>query len=182
MAAIPRPSDAPLRPRVRPAPPAPRISAQGSGAATGVRRAMAPARPLPTGWGVVRRRLSRTMVVALALLAVASAGIFQVLQTSRIAEVGYALRDLETERESLDAQIRLLEARVADSSDLEHLRQQAVGRLGMVPSEDSLRIEVDTAAPDVVPLPRRYVQTPEHGVPPEASWWEELIGSIPGFD
>src|SRR5690606_9694747 len=132
-----------------------------NGASTGTRRIAAPARPLPSGWGVVRRRVSGTMIVALALLAVASAGIFQVLQTSRVAEVGYALRDLETERVSLDANIRLLEARIASSSNLEHLHEQAVDRLAMVPAQDTLRITVDVSAPSVVPLPRRYVETPE---------------------
>src|SRR5690606_27037516 len=133
-------------------------------------------------WGVVRRRVRGTMIVALALLAVASAGSFQVLQTTRITEVGDALRSLEMERESLDANIRLLEARLASSSNLEHLHEQAVTRLGMVPSDGTVRITVDVPAPSVMPLPRRYVATPERETLPEPSWWEELIGSIPGFD
>lgn len=145
------------------------------------RRAPGPTRTLPSGWGVARRRLSRTMVVALALLTVASAGIVQVLQSSRVAEVGYTLRELEQTRETLDAQIRLLEARIAESSNLEHLREQAVTRLGMAPAEESMRIRVDTPAPQVVPLPRRYVQITEQTVPEPPSWWEELIGSLPGF-
>lgn len=181
MASVPRLGEPTIPRGTRRRAPAPRIDAQASGAATGVRRAQAIARPLPDGWGVVRRRLSRTMIVALALLAVASAGVFQVLQSSRVAEVGYTLRDLEVERESLDAQIRLLEARIADSSNLEHLREQAVQRLGMVPADGSLRIQVDTPAPEVMPLPRRYVEIPERKTPPEASWWEELIGSLSIF-
>lgn len=177
MAAIPGARPPATRSRIQPG-----ITAGTNGASTGMRRVAAPSRPLPSGWGVVRRRVSGTMIVALALLAVASAGIFQVLQTSRITEVGYALRDLETERASLDANIRLLEARIASSSNLEHLHDQAVDRLGMVPAEDTLRITVDVPAPRVVPLPRRYVDIPEREVPPEAAWWEELIGSIPGFN
>lgn len=165
-----------------PAPRAPRITAGVNGATTGARRVPATPRPLPSGWGVVRRRVSGTMAVALALLAVASAGVFQVLQSSQVAEVGYVLRDLESERESLDAHIRLLEARIAASSNLDHLRDEAVGRLGMVPAEDTLRITVDVPAPSVVPLPRRYVEVPEREPLPEPSWWEELIGSIPGFN
>lgn len=172
-------------PGARPPRPAPRITAGVNGATTGIARgarAAAQPRALPSGWGVVRRRISGTMIVALALLAVASAGIFQVLQSSRVAEVGYALRALEEERTSLDANIRLLEARIAQSSNLVHLRQQAVDRLGMVPAEDTLRITVDVPAPQVVPLPRRYVQIPEREAVPEPAWWEEFIGSIPGFD
>jgi len=122
------------------------------------------------------------MIVAVAMLTVASAGIFQVLQTSRVAEVGYQLRALETERESLDAQIRILEARIAGSSNLEHLREQAEGRLGMTQPVEELSIAVGVPAPAVVPLPRRYVETPVHEAPPESTWWEEFIASLPGFD
>src|SRR5690606_42099146 len=112
----------------------------------------------------------------------APAGICQVLQTGRGAVVGYQLRALETERESLDAQIRILEARIAGSSNLEHLREQAEGRLGMTKPVEDLSITVGVPAPDVVPLPRRYVEMPESEAPPEATWWEEFIGSLPGFD
>ena len=173
MAAVPGTERGTLRPR---------ITAGANGASTGSGRSATPARPLPSGWGVVRKRMSNTMIVAVAMLTVASAGIFQVLQTSRVAEVGYQLRALETERESLDAQIRLLEARIAGSSNLEHLREQAEGRLGMTQPVDELSITVDVPAPAVVPLPRRYVQTPEVEAPPEPTWWEEFIGSLPGFD
>lgn len=177
MAAIPGSSRSGARPRLEP-----RITAGTNGATTGTRRTQTAERPLPSGWGVVRKRFSRTMIVAVALLAIATAGIVQVLQTSRVAEVGYALRALEVERQELHAQIRLLEARVAESSNLEHLHAQAVGELGMVPAEETLRITVNVAAPDVVPLPQRYVITPATEAPPEPSWWEELIGSIPGFN
>ena len=125
----------------------PRITAGANGASTGTGRPTVAGRPLPSGWGVVRRRISNTMIVALAMLALASAGIFQVLQTSRVAEVGYQLRALENERESLDAEIRILEARIAQSSNLEHLREQAEGRLGMVLPQDELSITVGTPAP-----------------------------------
>lgn len=160
----------------------PRITAGANGASTGIGRQAAPARPLASGWGVARKRLSNTMIVAVAMLTIATAGIFQVLQSSRVAEVGYQLRALETERESLDANIRLLEARIAGSSNLEHLREQAEGRLGMVQPVEDLSITVDVPAPAVVPLPRRYVETPISEAPPEPTWWEEFIGSLPGFD
>ncbi len=173
MAAVPGTERGPLRPRV---------TAGANGASTGVGRPATTARPLPGGWGVVRKRMSNTMIIAVAMLAVGAAGIFQVLQTSRVAEVGYQLRALETERESLDAQIRLLEARIAGSSNLEHLREQAEGRLGMTQPVDELSITVDVPAPAVVPLPRRYVQAPAEETPPEPTWWEEFIGSLPGFD
>lgn len=159
----------------------PRVNQTATGAATGEPRPRAAARPLPTGWGVARQRMSRLMVISVALLAVAAVGLVQVLQTSRVAEVGYTLRDLEVERQSLDANIRLLEAQIAQSSNLERLREQAVGRLGMVPPDNTMRIRVEAMAPSNMPLPRRYVQLPEREPVPEPAWWEELIGSVPGF-
>lgn len=176
MAAIPG-----LRGRERRTVP-PRVTAGANGASTGVARPRVAGRALPTGWGVVRRRLSATTIVAVAMLAIAVAGLVQVLQTSRVAEMGYHLRALETERTELDAQIRLLEARLAGSSNLEWLREQAQTRLGMVPAEEQLSITVGVPAPNVVPLPRRYVVVPERTAPPEPSWWEELIGTIPGLN
>ncbi len=160
----------------------PKVTAGANGASTGIARPRTTERPLPSGWGVARRRFSATMIVAVAMLAIAAAGLIQVLQTSHVAEVGYQLRALEVERTELDAQIRLLEARLAESSNLERIREQAQTRLGMVPAEDDLSITVNVPAPDVVPLPRRYVDTPEQLAVPQATWWEELIGTLPGFN
>lgn len=179
MAAIPgvRGNGRPTRTAIRP-----RITSGANGASTGSVNPRAVERTLPSGWGVVRRRISATMIVALAMLAIAAVGLVQVLQTSRVAEVGYHLRTLDLERAELDAQIRLLEARLAASSNLELLREQAETRLGMVAAADEMAITVDVPAPQVVPLPRRYVDIPERATLPEPAWWEELLGTFPGFD
>lgn len=138
-------------------------------------------RPLPDDWGVVRRRFSRLTVVSAALLALASVGLFQVLQTTRVTAVGYRVRTLETERQTLDADIRLLEAQIATSSNLERLQQDATTRLGMVPAPSRVTVAVDVPAPAVVPLPRRYVVPTQREAPPSTSWWEELLGKVPGL-
>lgn len=159
----------------------PRVNQTAAGVATGESRVRPAPRPLAEGHGVIRRRISGLMLGSLALLAVAAVGLVQVLQTSRMAEVGYQMRALETERQSLDATIRLLEAQIAQSTNLELLREQAVTRLGMVQPEETLRIAVEAPAPAGMPLPRRYVQLPEREPVPQPAWWEELIGSLPGF-
>ena len=156
------------------------ISPMRTGAATGIARPSGVIRQLPEGWGVVRRRISRTMFAAIALLTVAGVGIFQVLQTSNVASTGYAVRRLESERTELDSEIRLLEAQLASSANLEHLRRIASDRLGMAPANDRLHVSVDTPAPEVVPLPRRYIPTVEERTGPEGSWWDSVMGAIPG--
>lgn len=156
------------------------VSPMRTGAATGIARPGGVIRQLPEGWGVVRQRISRTMLAGLALLTVAGVGIFQVLQTSNVASTGYEVRRLEGERTDLDAEIRLLEAQLASSANLEYLRKTASERLGMTPATNRLRISVDTPAPDVVPLPRRYVPVVEEQPAPERSWWDTFIDAIPG--
>lgn len=157
------------------------VSGMRTGVATGGARPGGVIRQLPEGWGVVRQRISRTMLAGLALLSVAVVGIFQVLQTSNVASTGYEVRRLEGERTDLDAEIRLLEAQLASNANLEYLRKSASERLGMAPPVDRIRISVDTPAPQVVPLPRRYVPVVAEQPAPQRSWWDAVIDAIPGL-
>lgn len=157
------------------------VSPMRAGTATGVARTGGVIRQLPEGWGVIRQRISRTMLAGIALLTVAGVGIFQVLQTSNVASTGYEVRRLETERSQLDSEIRLLEAELASSANLEYLRKSASDRLGMLPAKERMQVSVDTPAPEVVPLPRRYVPTVEPRPAPKGSWWDSVIGAIPGL-
>lgn len=127
-------------------------------------------------------RISRLLLIGLILLAVATLGLLQVLQTSQLASTGFELRTLQNERNSLESEIRLLEASVAERSQLERLHSEAVGRLGMIEPQQKLRLTVGEPAPVGVPLPRRYVE-PAPVIENEApSFWESLLERIPGFD
>ncbi|MEX2229923.1 MAG: hypothetical protein WEB13_09845 [Dehalococcoidia bacterium] len=142
-------------------------------------------RALPDAPGLgVRRsmgRASRTLMVALALLAVGALGTFQVLQSSQVAGVGYEIRALERERTALSAAVAQLEAQVAMRSNLERVHSEAVGRLGMVRPDETITVSVDVAAPPVVPLPRRYVTPTAPTALVQPGWLERLLGMLPGF-
>jgi hypothetical protein len=165
--------------------------ASGNGASSAAERRRARAeqqalqqagpRALPRGRGVIRKRFSRLTVISVALLAIAAVGLTQVLQTSRIATIGYEVRALEVERQSLSAQIRVLETEIAGSTNLDHLRSEAINRLGMVPAGERIRVQVDVPAPHSVPLPRRYVPEQEHEAPISPAWWERWLGHLPGI-
>ncbi|MPZ99770.1 MAG: hypothetical protein GEU80_10630 [Dehalococcoidia bacterium] len=145
-------------------------------------RALAPAADA-LGLGHLLRRVSSFLVLALVLLAVGALGLFQVLQSSRLAEAGYGIRGLESERTRLQSEIRLLEAGVAGSSNLEHVHTEAVERLGMVEPEQSVHVSVGVPAPGAVPLPRRYVREADPPPPAaEPAWWESLLRRLPGFE
>ena len=119
---------------------------------------------------------------ALLLAAAGAVGVFQVLQTSRAASMGYELRLLQQEREALAAEVRLLEAEIALLAGAGEVRERATGELGMVPPGETIRVSVSVPAPSVVPMPERYVEAASPAVAAEAAWWERLLGGIPGFD
>lgn len=122
------------------------------------------------------------LLVGLILLTVAFFGLMQVLQTSQVATTGFEIRTLQTERTRLEAEIRLLEASIAEQSELERVRDEAMTRLGMVEPETKVRVSVDERAPAVVPLPRRYVEPVTVVDVDEPAWWEPLLERLPGFD
>ncbi len=145
--------------------------------------AIARAPEAAAGRGAVRApRVPALLLGGLALAALATVGLLQVLQTTRAAGFGYELRAFERERATLSAEVRLLEAEIAQISRLDYVRDQATGRLGMVPAERTLRIAVSAPAPRVIPLPERYVSNEPAPVPVERTWWDRLLRGLPGFE
>lgn len=127
-------------------------------------------------------RISRTLIVGLSLMVIATLGLLQVLQTSQLATAGFELRTLQSERTRLESEIRLFEAGIAERSQLGRVLDEAVNGLGMVEPERTLRLTVDEPAPNGVRLPRRYVDPVPAFEEAVAPWWEPLLERIPGFD
>lgn len=119
---------------------------------------------------------------ALLLAAAGAVGVFQVLQTSRAASMGYELRSLQQQRAALAAEVRLLEAEIALLAGAGEVRARATAELGMVPPGETMRVSVSVPAPFVVPMPERYVEAVPATVAAGAAWWERLLRGIPGFD
>jgi len=143
----------------------------------------AAAAPHGRGWSLPGAgQVSRLLIIGVALLGVALLGLLQVLQTSQVATVGFQLRTLQAERSTLEAEIRLLEANVAERSQLELLHDEATGRLGMVEPEQTVRVTIDAPAPRAMPLPRRYIEPAPVMEVESDPWWEPLLERIPGFD
>ena len=139
-------------------------------------------RPRSSAFGRLLRGVSLLLAVALLLGLAAGAGSLQVLQSSRTAEAGYELRSLQAERAELGARLRLIEAEIAHLADLDAVYTDATTRLGMAPADRSLNVAVGVPAPEVIPMPERYVQdvAPLPSVP--VPWWEHLFGSVTGLN
>jgi len=140
-------------------------------------------RSLPRRGAVPIPRFPTLLVSALLLAAVGGVGLLQVFQTSRAASMGYELTALERERAQLSAEVRLLEADIAQAIHVDHIRQEATTRLGMVRPEQTLQVHVGAPAPRVVPLPERYVAQVE--APPaveQQTWWQTLLRNAPWIE
>ena len=127
------------------------------------------------------QRIPLLLLAGVTLAAAAAIGLFQVQQTSHSATIGYELRSLDGERATLAAEVRLLEAAIAQISRVEQIRQEAVERLGMVPAGERLRIAVTVPAPQVIPMPERYVAATPLVETSSAGRWEQILRRLPGF-
>jgi hypothetical protein len=117
------------------------------------------------------------------LAAVGGVGLLQVFQTSRAASMGYELTALERERAQLSAEVRLLEAEIAQAIHVDHIRQEATTRLGMVRPQQTIQVAVSAPAPRVVPLPERYIAPVEAPpAPKQHAWWENLLLGAPWIE
>jgi hypothetical protein len=125
------------------------------------------------------RLWSLRRILALAFGAVALLGLLQVIQTSDATSTSYTIRRLEQDQRDWSAQVHSLEAEVATLASLERVGREARGRLGMVPAEKVLYLEVDVPPPRQQLLPRRFSASELSVDEPGTSWWQALLKLLP---
>lgn len=127
------------------------------------------------------RLWSLRRILALAFGAVALLGLLQVIQTSDATSTGYNIRRLEQERLDWSARVHRLEAEVASLTSLERMEREARGRLGMVPADKVLYLEVDVPPPRQQPIPRRFSPSETGAGSAGAPWWQALLKLLPFY-
>ncbi len=125
------------------------------------------------------RLWSLRRIVALAFGAMALLGLLQVIQTSDATSTGYNISRLEQERLDWSAQVHRLEAEVASLTSLERVEREARGRLGMVPAETVLYLEVEVTPPRQQRIPRRFLTSEPGASVAGTPWWEALLELLP---
>jgi cell division protein FtsB len=123
-------------------------------------------------------------VLLLAFAALALLGLLQVNQAGDATRAGYAIRSLEREREGWSTQVRKLEAEVAALTALERVEREARYRLGLVPADERIYLEVSVPPPEQQLVPRRYLEPEDKGlldVDSGSSWWRGLLGLLPFY-
>ena len=80
-------------------------------------------------------RISRTVLLGFVLLLLGALGVFQVLQTSQVATLGYELSALEFERTQLQAEIRQVKVAIANEGTRAAAEERALQGLDMLPAD-----------------------------------------------
>jgi cell division protein FtsL len=127
--------------------------------------------------------IPRTVLLGFVLLMLGALGVLQVLQTSQVATLGYDLSALEFERAQLQAEIRQLEASIANEGTQAAARHRAEQGLAMVPAEPAFRVSVEESAPAGATVPRRFIEPAETTATEtvrESAWWERLLAQLLG--
>ncbi len=129
-------------------------------------------RPLPRLTGV-------RPALLIAFLVVASVGLLQVFQISNATTNGYTLEQLQQERFDKQAEVHTLEAEVALLTSIDRIDQEARGRLGMVPADRVMTLEVHKQPPEQQLVPLRFISTSKTATVETRSWWQKLLGLVP---
>jgi cell division protein FtsL len=125
------------------------------------------------------RLRSLRRILALALAAVVLLMLLQVIQSSGATSTSYNIRRLEQQRQDLSAQVHSLEAEVATLTSLDRVEREARDRLGMVPAENVLYLEVNVPPPQQQLIPRRFTASEPSVNEPGTSWWQALLKLLP---
>jgi len=139
------------------------------------RLAPSPSAPLAPAWKPRR-------AIAVALIAAAAIALLQVFQSGSSVDTGLSLQRLERQQADLTASVHALEAQVAALSSLDRVERAARERLGFVPAESILYLEVATQAPGGLLGPPPIATPATAASEGEAvPWWRDLLRATP-FD
>jgi cell division protein FtsL len=127
------------------------------------------------------RLWSLRRILALTFGALALLGLLQVIQTSGATSTSYTIRHLEQDRQDLSAQVHSLEAEVATLTSLQRVEKEARDRLGMVPADKVLYLDVDVPPPQQQLIPRRFSTSKPTVNEPGTSWWQALLKLLPFY-
>ena len=125
------------------------------------------------------RQLSLPSLVIICVMVIGLAGLLPLIQSSQVTSTSSDIRQLERARDGWQARLQELQADVAFLTSLDRIEKEARGRLGMVSPSETVYIVVDEPAPEVQPVPLRFLPSEEEQPHQEDSWWESILGKLP---
>lgn len=112
------------------------------------------------GQATARSLRTPALSVLAAAALIAAAALLPVVQSSTTTTTGYEIRRLETRKADLRAAIFNAQSEIAQLGSLERIEQEARGRLGMVPAERTIIVQVQEPAPPARLVPVRFLPQP----------------------
>jgi len=119
--------------------------------------------------------LINRIFVTVLLVALPIIGIAQVMQTNQLARSGWVLNQLVKERNTLEANVRILEASIASNVKLREIHTEATTRLGMIPVERTMHISINQRQAAPIQVPLRFTSKSNGDLLPQKKWWEPLL-------
>lgn len=112
-------------------------------------------------------------MVAIAAIALTVIGILYLIQTSEVAQLGYDLSRLQTQRDTMTMEISELEHEVARYEALHTVEEVAVTQLGMTPMSNYEFIEIQQPA-------QRNLTIPEPAEAETQTFFERVVDALLG--
>lgn len=149
-------------------------------------RPIAPPRPRPVSHrretplpqSRAQRQPQRLPWLLGAIFFTALAAIIPVFQTSDATAKGYELRELEQQRQDWQFRLSQQASDIAGLTSLDRIELEA-GRLGLVPAQHVIYLEVPRQPPDRPQIPRRFVQHSTERPDLPQPGWRRLLNRLP---
>jgi cell division protein FtsL len=129
----------------------------------------------PTIWGFA----SLPVILLIAAMIVGLAALLPLVQSSGATTTAGSITQLQQQHDDWQARLEEEQAKVAQLSSMNTIRQEATTRLKMVEPAEKHYITVDAPAPAPDPLPSRFL--PQQKQPPTAgkSLWDDILDRLP---
>lgn len=138
-----------------------------------------PALPAPR---VFLKQRQGWLAIAAAVAILVGAAAFQVSQLSSATVTSYEINELNRERAAKQAANHEIAAEVAGLSSLARVDLDARLRLGLIPAERKLYVEVNQPLPQRQTLPTRFLPVDvDADVPAQEPLWKRLMHILPLF-
>ncbi len=138
-----------------------------------------PALPVPQAF--LKQRQGR-LIAAVAAIVIVGAAAFQVNQFSTATSTSYDINELNRLRAARQAENHELEAEVASLASLARVDIEARLRLGLVPAEQKLHLQVNQPLPAKQTLPTRFLTEEAPALAPsQEPLWKRLLHVLPFF-
>jgi cell division protein FtsB len=129
----------------------------------------------PTIWGFA----SLPVILLIAAMIVGLAALLPLVQSSGATTTAGSITQLQQQHDDWQARLEEEQAKIAQLSSMNTIRQEATTRLKMVEPAETHYITVDASAPAPDPLPSRLLPQQQPPATAGKSLWDDILDRLP---